>query len=328
MVEISDIIGLLGDGPAPSPASPAAIFRKEVLDFIGDLSEEAEPGKPAFLRASGLYQLCARREALGIVFPELVHHVDGKISAGLRMTMDLGSAVHEWWQDNYLGPMGKLWGHWFCLKCDSLIHTGLMPKKCEGCGTGRTKWIAFEHEDRVVRAKIKNIIYVERSLVDNELGLSAHPDGLIYSSDVRDIQQLFELKTITSDGLDKVERAGTPKPEHIIQVHAYMHLTGVRETFVAYLDKGKQCLWEWTVDGLASVPGSERLHVYHVEFDDELWDDIVREIKLFWQARELERGTRVSADVAPFRRRCEGPSDGMARECPMRTKCFALRVAK
>ena len=55
-----------GDRYALSPQQELPARKaEEVLDFIGDLSEEAEPGKPAFLRASGLYQLCARREALG-----------------------------------------------------------------------------------------------------------------------------------------------------------------------------------------------------------------------------------------------------------------------
>lgn len=330
MADFGDIIRLLSDDPeaitdgAPSPVKQ---FLHELFAFIETSDEEPEPGKPSYLRASSLYRLCPRREALSAVFPEEMPTVVGAITAGQQMTFDLGHAVHAWFQNKYLGPMGKLWGHWFCLKCDRIVHTGLMPKKCKDCGRGRSLWHAHEHEGVTERFNLDNFVYVERSLVDHELGLTAHPDGLLYSEELRDVQTLFELKTISSDGRDKVLKANEAKPEHIIQIHAYMHLTGLRETYVVYFDKGKQC--EWVFDSTTGIsPGEERLLVYHVEFDDDLWDGIVQDIKAYWRASELHAVAPVSADAAPFKRKCKSPMEQMARDCPMRDRCFALREVK
>jgi hypothetical protein len=325
VVDIGDIIGMLGDGPPKKKAvSPAALFLQEMFDFIKTPVVDEEPEKPNYLRASGLYKLCARREAIYSVFPD---QVPGRemFTAGQQMTFDVGHAVHAWVQNKYLGPMGKLWGHWFCNKCFSITHTGLMPKKCKDCGTGRTIWIAFEYEGLVERANVDNLLYVERSLVDNDLGLTAHPDGMLYASDLRDIQQVFELKTTSSDNLDKLTKAGKPKPEHVVQTHAYMHLTQLRETYIVYFDKGKQCDWKWSLE-TGPVPGPERLRIFHIEFDDEMWAEIVVEIREYWKARELaHRESPVSADVAAFKRKCKSPTGPTARTCPARDKCFALR---
>ena len=325
MVDISDIIGLLGDNLPSGEKRPssASVFLDSLYRFIETTEEEVEPDKPNYLRASSLYKLCARRAAIGAVFPDYVVNDLERISAGQQLTFDLGHAVHEWVQNKYLGPMGTLWGHWFCFRCDGITHTGLMPKKCKTCGRGRTLWHAFEFEGRVERFNVANFLYVERSLVDNELGLTAHPDGLLYSSDLRDIQQVFELKTISTDGYDKLVKQAVPKPEHVIQTHVYMYLSKLRETYIVYFDKGKQCEWKFSVES-GITPGAERLQIFHVEFDDELWAKLVADIRDYYKALKLTE-KHSGDDIAPFKRICKSPTERNARDCPMRDKCFALK---
>jgi hypothetical protein len=325
MTDIRDIIGLFGDeGPKPKPSTSALIadeFKNAVFHFIqGTRKLEIDPEEPprTFLRASGLYQTCGRREAILTVEPERT--VVENITIGQQLTFDFGTAMHAWWQNRYLGPAGRLWGLWFCAKCKAVTFEGLMPKKCPDCGTGRTYWTRGHFGS----AKVENITYVESALKCEEFGYTGHPDGMLVDPAIGGApQMLFELKTISPSGYTSLRK---PKDDHVIQMHAYMRLLKMREALIVYIDKGKQCEWNFTPDGLKS--GEPHVKIFHVAYDDEFWEQIAKRITDYWDARGLMAAEEAPTahDASKFPRVCDKPTDFLAKDCPVRDKCFSMRV--
>jgi hypothetical protein len=330
MTDIRDIIGLFGDeGPAPRPSGSAVLaeqFKSDVCDFIiSTRKSDAEPDAPprTYLRASGLYQVCGRREAIYCVEPHLEVHE--KITVGQMMTFDVGHSTHAWWQNKYLGPMGRLWGNWFCAKCKAVTSEGLMPKKCPDCNTGRTYWTAWGSEDGVRQAaKVDNITYVETALKCDEFGYTGHPDGMLIDPAIGGApQMLFELKTISPSGYEGLRK---PKDDHVIQMHAYMRLLKMREAMIVYVDKGKQCDWSFGPDGLVS--GKPHIKIFHITYNENFWEQIAARITNYYDARGLMSADEppTLADAAKFPRVCNSPGDFLAKNCPVRDKCFSMRT--
>ena len=75
-------------------------------------------------------------------------------------------------------------------------------------------------------------------------------------------------------------------------------------------------------------PGKTRIKVFHVEFDPSFWASVEKRIVDYWRARALMAAddAPTDEDIAKFQRVCAGPSVSMAKDCPCRDKCFALRL--
>jgi hypothetical protein len=59
-----------------------------------------------------------------------------EVDVEMERIFDVGHAMHHWYQEKYLGPMGLLWGNWRCSRCLT-VRTGIMPKdSCEVCQWG------------------------------------------------------------------------------------------------------------------------------------------------------------------------------------------------
>ena len=331
MTDISDIIGLLGDkAPKPKPSGSALIadqFKADFLEFlVGEDSSDDDPEAPkrTYLRASGLYQTCGRREGILTLNPEL-DAAPRRITAGQQLTFDIGHSVHAWWQNKYLGPMGRLWGSWYCGKCKAVTSEGTMPKKCPDCNTGRTFWTRWGGSN-VQAAKVDNIFYVEKSLKCDEFGYTGHPDGMLVDPAIGGAPQiLFELKTISPSGYTNLRK---PKNDHVIQMHAYMRLLKMREAMIVYVDKGKQCDWKMTGEGLIS--GAPHIKIFHITYEEAFWDQVATRITDYWDARALmaAEDPPTAADIAKFPRVCDSPTDFLAKDCPCRDTCFAMRVTR
>jgi len=304
MVDIADVLALL-DEHAITPTSSlvrtpatdtASVFLEDLYEWMETDERRREADDPSYLRASGLYKVCARRESFLMERPAM--RVVEAFSPGRRMNFDVGHALHWWWQNRYLGPMGRLWGNWFCARCDKVVTQGLMPKRCPGCNQGYKKVLTYE----------------ELSLKDERLKYTAHPDGLLVDAPGPP-RLLFELKTKKPEGFETLKK---PDGEHRIQVHAYMRPLGVREALITYVDKGKQTLWK--VMGGRIVPvGIPRVKVFHVLFDDGLWADIERRILDYWRAKD-------GAPPEDLCRICPSPTSSFARICPARDDCFSRRA--
>ncbi len=310
--------------PTAAPASPsgptkwsapsaafADSFRSFVLNWIDNNPRPSGAVAGSYLRASSINEVCGRREAILISRPEL--DVAEKFAVGSVLTMDMGSAMHRWWQNHYLGPAQVLWGEWFCHGCQAVVETGLMPKTCPA-GHSRD---ALE--------------YKELELVDDTLHYAGHPDGLLTKFGdavtlLGDLvgpspvaETLFELKSISSYGYEQLTE---PLPEHRAQVHAYMRLLGVTSALVVYVDRGKLC--DWSVSGGVFTAGRPHVKVYHLVFDHDYWSGIEVRIKEHWRARALmtREDPPTLKDVATFERICYSKKAPLAKKCSACDVCF------
>jgi hypothetical protein len=325
VIDIGDVIGLLSDKPPTSKApTTAKQFYKSIEGFLDHLGD-VESRRPALdkLRSSALHEVCGRREAIFAVHPELDR--PGVVNAGRRLTFDVGHNVHATFQNKYLGPMGVLWGQWICRSCRKII-IGVMPTKCESCGAGRRAPVLWTDDyGNECSEVLDNIEYVEFFFTNEEHGYTGHPDGLLLDGDMSLVMPnaLFELKTISPSGYKSLKEA---KPDHVIQMHAYMNQYEMHEALIVYFDKGKQC--EWTRTDGPLIAGKMRLKIFHVEWDDNVWNHVVERMDDHWKARALlarEEPAEV-ADVVKFPRVCDSPTCFLAKECPARDQCFSLRT--
>jgi hypothetical protein len=311
LVEIGQIIEMLGTDYTPASTkgsgSVADEFLSEFLGFANSLTDTDSGRHGDYLRGSGLYKLCPRREALLCVHPH--HDRHETIDIGTRLTFDVGHALHWWWQNRYLGPMGRLWGDWYCQRCGEVTVTGAMPETCSTCNGGRSLFV-----------------YQEKLVVDDKLRYSGHPDGLLLEEPGigRDGKPrfVFELKSISSSGFSGL--GSEPQWAHVVQVHAYMRLVGVYEALIVYADKGKQCDWTINLEGFHA--GRPHVRVFHVRYDASFWAEIEQRIKDHWRARALMtlEEAPTEEDAAAFARVCSHSRVQLARECPCKEPCWRL----
>ena len=319
--EINDLFDMLRPGkplPTAAPLSPVDAWRADIIEFIETI-DDREGNVPGKQRASSLDKVCGRRSALAALHPHI--RVVKRINVGRRINFDVGKALHYWWQNKYLGPMQRLWGQWFCAGCEASTHTGLMPKRCPECDRPRVvihEWV--DSDGKPQSHKVDNITYAEMLLVSEELALSGHPDGLLVNRGEMTPSLLNELKSISTKNYDKLTK---PEAGYLDQIHAYMHILGMRACMITYIDKGKSCEWRGGPSG--PVAGSPRFKNFYIKFDDERWAKI--EAKLLDNKRAIDNPPEATAGVNEWKRVCDAPGSRLARECALRDECFSLRVA-
>jgi hypothetical protein len=279
-------------------------------DFVKDLAHwlehgKTEPPRKPGLHASSLWKTCAR---IPLLSKQHVLSLE-PIKAGQRMTFDVGSALHFWMQNDYLGPMGRLWGDWKCLRCQKVVAQGTMPEHCPECDA---PWRS--------RDGCYNINYSESFVQDRELDYCGHCDGLLLDRTLQK-KRVFEFKTISKSQYGGLHEA---KAAHVIQVHAYMHTLDLQEAIVLYWDKGSQCDWSRT-DG-KWIAGPPHLKAYLIRFSSSLWGAMVARIKDYHRANERAQSLPVVSDkdVMQFPRVCTHAKCDLAGECDYRNFCFRL----
>lgn len=239
------------------------------------------------IRASSMYRMCPREEVLASLLN--VTRAE-KLNADSMLTFQHGHGLHHQLQNDILPFLKVLVGRWECQKClktygywDHKVPPELTlrpkPEKCDNCG-----------EDRFV--------YDEFFFKDEQLRIEGHSDGLLLVPGRPGIG-VFEGKSISERGAYDVRSA--PKVDHIVQVHVYMHLTGLKWGKILYWNKGKH--------------GLQALIEHDVERDDELIKIIVDGVK------SIRKGIRTNS--LPDRI-CGSPTCNRAKVCYFAKECFAL----
>lgn len=339
-LSIGDLIAQFKDSDPPPRISAADEwfegFQKWLVeDYERTVHHERKPG----LHASGLSATCARRNILMTVYG--VHTAPN--TPGNYFTFDVGHALHYWWQERYLGPRGELYGDWMCVacpcpKCGPLIaklgQISLEDKKriwmeCGNCrNTGRKVTrgtMPLECECGVPWQDA--IRYMELPVINKELDYVGHTDGILLH---KPKNRIFEFKTISPSEYEKYPGAATPspKPEHVIQAHAYMVPLGLDETLIVYENKGSQCKWSVNMFG-QFVAGEPKVVPFVVRFDQDLWNGVVvrihehhRSVAMIEEHRES--GRRLPrATVEDFERICSDKKCDLASRCPVSRECFS-----
>lgn len=92
---------------------------------------EAVTREPGF-HASAVGDMCIRQEVFKRVLPRA--KPAKKFPSSLLIRFEVGSAVHDRWQDQILGLMRVLKGTWSCTRCRHKVHGCLMPNTpCPAC---------------------------------------------------------------------------------------------------------------------------------------------------------------------------------------------------
>lgn len=186
------------------------------------VNREDNYGVDEHFHPSSMYYMCPRLEVLKrVIPPELMGPV--KHDVVTRAKFDIGHAVHAWYQNVYLGPMGILKGRWFCRAC-GFVHGSssepvFMPKTC-----GKTledgslcDGSAFE--------------YIECAVISEEWNIVGKTDGIIT---VDGTDYVVDIKTIDPDLFKKLS---SPWPSNTFQIQIYMWLFGIKKGILLYVDK-------------------------------------------------------------------------------------------
>lgn len=222
---------------------------------------------------------------------------------GLQRIFDVGTSLHSWYQNNYLGPMGILWGKWRCQKCNYTTW-GYMPQR-DSCGGCKEKplWDYAE-------------IPVKANLPDN-VGhpIVGHSDGII-SLGVKNF--LFEFKTINDNGFTWLKQA---RDGHVRQARIYAELIRQGHVRFGWEHKGKVDVPK--LHGIIIVyankngrpDGSPTEREFFVEFDEEA------------SRKELKKPYIVETairkkELPPRQEACVSVLKKPAKICPMGSYCF------
>jgi hypothetical protein len=217
----------------------------------------------------------------------------------LGWTFGIGTAIHRQFQEEFLRdiPGDVFQGWWLDRDTGKMIKGDSIPIEHNGeCLPNR--WCA-RPDGRSDRYE-----YAELSFRAEEYRLTGHCDGVLVWPD--DEPEIFELKTINERGYYYVDplNGGSPKADHVLQVQAYMWMSGLKRARIVYFAKkfGK-------FDDMVCE------HV--VERDESIIVDIQAHLKESIRALD-ENG--YMPDRLPS---CRSRSSQRAKYCPARPACFS-----
>ena len=265
----------------------------EAISASHGRNEVVPPLKPGeWIRASGLAGVCPREEVLCSL-----HDISraGVVDVDLDLIFEHGHALH-WVLQNHILPRyaGLFRGQWSCLKCGHTVGSVVpgvplmetlvaRPTVCPICGPQKepAEWL-----------------YREILFTDEEAGLQGHPDGYLALSG-HDGLGIFEAKTISEKGFSGVR--DNPLLDHVIQMHTYFGLTGLRWGRILYWCKGKN--------------GRPALKEHFVPRNEELVG------RTRTMAMSIHIGVETGAVPA---RLCPSENCARALACAVRGQCFHL----
>lgn len=308
-ITFSDLSSLMDDtDKEPVVAPPATRFLEELYEWLaGPYEKTVHYERTGGLHASSLSKTCARKEILSALFD--MRQIQPPQKAGNKFTQDLGHALHQWWQERYLGPQGVLIGDWHCVACGTTTN-GKMPLDCP-CGAD---WRDAVH-------------YKELVVNVPELQVTGATDGILVDA-LTGTKRIFEFKSKSTNQFRMIHG---PVYDHVIQTHVYMKGLNLREAIIVYMDKGKQCPWRIAKGIFKS--GKPNIKAYLVKFDDELWKDVSSVVHEYHKARELIDSGVVNSDlevdaaaaaVSKFTRICPTSECNLAKSCHVVENCFSL----
>jgi hypothetical protein len=267
-------------------------------------------GKPeTYFRASALGQVCGRAVALQIVNRLKIR---GDLDPATLHLFAKGRAYHRMHQEDILPVIADrgLLGWW--RSPHGSVH-GNNPD-----GTPMLWTAKSASEELGVPARF--LQYVEATCFNHDLMLRGHPDAIIdwgaldfSHPDHHGGREIVELKSRhDSDWMWNAvdpEMGGKPLDSHVLQVEAYMLLTGIDHARIIYMKKGDDEL-------------SEGLHASYAEWRVTANPGKAEAIRKYLIAyHELVAKAHIEKAV-PKNTRCADFTKGMAAKCPMRHPCF------
>jgi predicted nucleic-acid-binding Zn-ribbon protein len=261
---------------------------RDLLDEFLRKREKEQPERTGW-HPSSFCDMCPREHVIRRLIPQ--YNNEEELEPGLLRIFDTGHAHHYWYQNEYFGPMGILWGPWRCLKC-GMVEWGFRQKeKCPHCGNKE-----FLYEEIPVVAKLPDC-------VDQ---VNGHADGLIL---IRNCWYLLEIKTINSNAFKWMKGA---KEGHIKQAQIYCEL--INQGLVP------------TPFGV-QLPSPEKILILYISKNDSELKDYIVDADPDFAREQLKRpilaekafATRSLPEKLP---ECTKLSDKRAQKCAVRHRCF------
>jgi hypothetical protein len=285
----------MGLGAALARLSPIGTV-KELLKARYKTTEVVQPmTADGWIRVSSLATLCPREEAI-CALKSIVRTKE--FNGDSAMTFAHGKALHHQLQNDLLPSIGCLLGVWKCTDCGTVYgsKTAMIrrPETCEKCDSAQQD----EPQGGPWEKKTHEFKYIEQWFGDEYLRLGGHPDGFVVLPGMPG-DGVFEGKSISSRGAANIK--SVPDMGHVVQVQAYMFLTGRKWGKIVYWDKGAY--------------GLQAVHEHLVERDE----DTIEQIK------KVVISIRQSLTTGKLPRRiCSSVDCKRAEECGSAKLCFEL----
>lgn len=253
-----------------------------------------------WLRCSSLPTMCAREVVLA---SRLKVTRDDVIHPDLQLCFDLGHGMHWAFQNRIAPKLDIIYGRWRCLRCGACYG---------GFGEGEDA-NPLELEDRVVARPTAcespacavdkrprdedtcDFEYVEMFFGNKTYRIGGHPDAFLLMEDAEGMG-VGELKSCSERRFKEVR--DVPDFGHVIQLQAYLWLTGLKWGMLLYWCKG---LFR------------EPLVEHYVERDEDTIDQVKALIDDIWDG--------VKTGNLP-ERICSSSDCNRAEDCELVEPCF------
>ena len=190
------------------------------LEGKDDGVEEVPPlGPNDRIRASSIWDFCARREAIRF---ERKLTIREEITGRLNRIFRFGRIFERYLRDTIFGGHGLLLGKWKCVSCDFIPETNaagdrIYKQPTERCKCGAKAWT-----------------YSEVEKIDESTGVGGSNDGFLYWNND---YAILEVKTANEWSYKSIVKKGQPSIAHIAQAQIYMYLHGYKRALVWYYNK-------------------------------------------------------------------------------------------
>jgi len=199
--------------------SGGTVFTDQLVNFLKN--REDTYAQDTYFHVSHLYYMCPRQEVLKRIIPAALLKED--LDVKMKAKFDIGHALHAWYQNEYMGPMGTLYGSWACIRCGD-VQEGFMPKGvCDACGAGKKGRKNYKLSPRWE--------YVETPVLSVEWNIKGKSDGIVI---VNGNRHVVDLKTCDPELFKKMTK---PWYAALYQVQIYMWLLDIKKGVVVYIDK-------------------------------------------------------------------------------------------
>lgn len=251
---------------------------------------------PGF-HCSELAKFCPRQKVLSDIFPLPADQTD-TFDSLVHARFNYGSALHDWYQNRYLGPAGLLIGRWECIHCGHIVGSKtrdgwlVMPRGvCSDCRMECDDCIWPEKDARNKCCQLcphgGDWKYKEIPVEGPGGAYTGHTDGVVL---LDGSQMLLELK---SCGPRAYATLREPYPQHIVQANLYMGALGLNKALIVYIDKANEdpCLVKEFVFG----------------FSQQSMDKTLASIELYkssLQTKKLPGRTFCDTKQCPWARHC------------------------
>lgn len=257
-----------------------------------------------YFRASSLGKACARKEALKIVESLSEHDT---VDADLALIFAKGHAAH-WMHQEHLMPAvaREAMVGWWQGKNGMLKTSPDEPLRL------------WSYSDAAL--VLEDASYMEAHVHDHENCIKGHPDMILDWDRVEHRPhgapsglEIIEFKT--RNGMNTAwsavdpEVGGSPLPEHVLQVQAYMMMTGIKRARIVYLRKGE----------FSDLQDCYAEHVVKADADTQA------KIKKFLASWRAAISAAHSDKTVPERTRCVTFECQQSKNCALRYRCFGKK---